>query len=1309
MALMCPNCHYDLPVSADDAVPPAACPQCGCTWPTLDQETAAPARHTTDATAWVENLRIEGCEIRRVIGRGGMGVVLEAWQSDLERRVAVKVLGPDHAQDGEFVERFVREAKALARVKHPHIVAIYGSGRSGDLPYFIMEYVEGLDGGPPVHLGTLSRQGLSESRVRELILQVVQALGFAHQHGIIHRDVKPGNVMVDQQGQVRVVDFGIAAVRTDGADSELTSRACAMGTERYMAPEQRRDASSVDGRADVYATGVILFEMLCRERFVLGASPPPSRLRPDIDPGWDTIVARATAASPDERIPTMAEFERLLKGCEPSAVASRCGACGHAIAESDQYCAFCQAPLWRACPGCQAKVRADAKFCPSCRMDLDQSAQFEENVARGQEQWQLAQAAAAARERLQHAQAAALMFAAALRLVPGDTRARTLRDQANQLAATTAWDLAEEDSHAKRLGEAERLYGEVLEHAADHPKARRRLEAVGRARTEALTKSQLLLDDGQAKAACQLLEAALQAFPDDPQIAAALQEAVGRRDRILELVERRLPALKQEKRWWAIHEHLVQIQEAGLSIRGLEAYREAVERGLAKAREVLAAAETLLRKGQYDEAERQVAVMLDAVSDHPAALSLRRLIRRQRYLNATAVVSVLLALLAAAGSYTAGRMAWAEPLGARPADWPLRVPFWAYPAAVMSLGTLAALLPGRRRRGTGVLVVALLAAAGWVYLARSLPAGFGAGVWVMLGVVLIWVGIAAFNLCRSLVGVAAVAAPCATLAGVGCCLLLAERAPTKPEEPPAALVSGAGEALPAVEPERPPPPPAAAVADEEQLAREACLDALRSRGQQWLGAARPLARALADRGWQPAPLAAVLQDLDRGAVTRAMASWQQLDASVPQELRDFSKDLIAARAETIGRTEPVAAVARLWKAVSAEGDELAWKELRERLGQATVQRAAAALDAAAPADALQLLTAADENAWTAAGKPPTARLLARAVWGVLTGQQACLVTPDGTFGLPPPNAELDAALARAAKWDPALANQDALLYSRLLVQGGPVAAVARFADERPEWRPGEVHCYLGLHALDSPGLSRLAEAERHFARAAEAASGSGHQRLAKLGCALVSCRRTPSADFYARAAAERAFFLCSEGLAGRDIMRHFPTTEWKAAADLAWRDSLEIVATSPRLDELLARNPLPYRVLWVQLTKAQVGEDRRELLQKWVTEGGVLWTDTDLARQPENRVPDLKTFGFRMVSQANVAPPPGVVMSRTQLVVSGVGPRSNVALSLPSLVRPGLVVYFGAVQQHGRGKLVFRPSVMRPEDERLLIQVTVPP
>ena len=141
MALMCPNCHYDLPVSADDAVPPAACPQCGCTWPTLDQETAAPARHTTDATAWVENLRIEGCEIRRVIGRGGMGVVLEAWQSDLERRVAVKVLGPDHAQDGEFVERFVREAKAFARVKHPHIVAIYGSGRSGDLPYFIMEYV----------------------------------------------------------------------------------------------------------------------------------------------------------------------------------------------------------------------------------------------------------------------------------------------------------------------------------------------------------------------------------------------------------------------------------------------------------------------------------------------------------------------------------------------------------------------------------------------------------------------------------------------------------------------------------------------------------------------------------------------------------------------------------------------------------------------------------------------------------------------------------------------------------------------------------------------------------------------------------------------------------------------------------------------------------------------------------------------------------------------------------------------------------------------------------------------------------------
>jgi tRNA A-37 threonylcarbamoyl transferase component Bud32 len=243
-------------------------------------------------------------EILEFIGKGGMGAVYKARQKELDRVVALKILPPAISEAPGFAERFTREAKALAKLSHPGIVTIHDFGRANGLFYFVMEFVDGMN----------LRQLLSGGRVsaREalaIVPAICDALQFAHDHGIVHRDIKPANVLIDRLGRVKVADFGLAKLVEEGAeaaamaaktggnlDPALTEPGAAMGTPSYMAPEQKLRPEEVDHRADIYALGVVFYELLTGELPGPRLQPPSRKVH--IDVRLDEIVLRALEREP---------------------------------------------------------------------------------------------------------------------------------------------------------------------------------------------------------------------------------------------------------------------------------------------------------------------------------------------------------------------------------------------------------------------------------------------------------------------------------------------------------------------------------------------------------------------------------------------------------------------------------------------------------------------------------------------------------------------------------------------------------------------------------------------------------------------------------------------------------------------------------------------------------------------------------------------------------------------------------------------------------------------------------------------------
>ncbi len=251
-------------------------------------------------------------EIGEVLGYGGMAEVHRGHDVRLGREVAVKTLRVDLARDPSFQVRFRREAQSAASLNHPSIVAVYDTGEdevgAAKVPYIVMEYVEGRTLRDVLN----SERRLSPDRALEITAEICRALDYSHRNGIVHRDIKPGNVMLTPSGDVKVMDFGIARAVTS-SQATMTQTAAVIGTAQYLSPEQAR-GEHVDARSDIYSTGCLLYELLTGSPPFTGDSPvsvayqhvredpvPPAQLNPDIPPEVDSIVLKAMAKNPANR------------------------------------------------------------------------------------------------------------------------------------------------------------------------------------------------------------------------------------------------------------------------------------------------------------------------------------------------------------------------------------------------------------------------------------------------------------------------------------------------------------------------------------------------------------------------------------------------------------------------------------------------------------------------------------------------------------------------------------------------------------------------------------------------------------------------------------------------------------------------------------------------------------------------------------------------------------------------------------------------------------------------------------------------
>jgi eukaryotic-like serine/threonine-protein kinase len=259
-------------------------------------------------------------ELEELVGSGGMSSVYRAHDRLLERTVALKILHEQFTRDDDYVERFRREARAVAQLAHPNIVTVIDRGEQDGRQFIVFEYVDGMN-----LKELMTQEGpLSPREAIELALQVARGLSFAHESGLVHRDVKPQNVLLDADGRAKVTDFGIAhAVDVDG----MTITGTIMGTSNYIAPEQAR-GQPVDEQTDVYSLGCVLYELLAGDvpfdgdNFVAVAmrhvnDPVPSvrEVRPDVPPRLDWAIQQAMAKDHDERFESMADFAAELEAC----------------------------------------------------------------------------------------------------------------------------------------------------------------------------------------------------------------------------------------------------------------------------------------------------------------------------------------------------------------------------------------------------------------------------------------------------------------------------------------------------------------------------------------------------------------------------------------------------------------------------------------------------------------------------------------------------------------------------------------------------------------------------------------------------------------------------------------------------------------------------------------------------------------------------------------------------------------------------------------------------------------------------------
>ena len=335
----CPQCGTPLPTGALAGLCPACLLKMGAAADTVTDAKQPP--FNPPGVAELAPL-FPQLEILELIGKGGMGAVYKARQKQLDRIVALKILPPGIGHDVAFAERFTREARALAKLNHPGIVTLYEFGRAdlmvspnigvsqqgsptGQVYFFLMEFVDGVNLRQLLHAGRISsREALA------IVPKICDALQFAHDQGIVHHDIKPENILMDRRGRVKAADFGLAKLvgvgnepttggGTVAGSPALTESGKVMGTPNYMAPEQVEHPNEVDNRADIYALGVVFYQMLTGELPGKRIEPPSSKVQ--IDVRLDEVVLRALEKNPELRYQQISEVKTCVETIVSSGIA----------------------------------------------------------------------------------------------------------------------------------------------------------------------------------------------------------------------------------------------------------------------------------------------------------------------------------------------------------------------------------------------------------------------------------------------------------------------------------------------------------------------------------------------------------------------------------------------------------------------------------------------------------------------------------------------------------------------------------------------------------------------------------------------------------------------------------------------------------------------------------------------------------------------------------------------------------------------------------------------------------------------------